>query len=222
MANTARNDPVQFANAEATCSLVKLAAKAGASVFIGIGSQAEYGPHESLISEDTPCRPTTLYGAAKLSALTGTQILAAETGMRHVWLRVFSLYGPGDHPGWMIPSVAKQMLSGTRPKLTQGMQTWDFLHVEDAARAVMATVSEAASGVYNLASGLPVRIRTVIETLRDQCAPELELIFGEIPFRPDQVMSMQVDISRLNALGGSPTISLQTGLSEFVTVLKAS
>jgi nucleoside-diphosphate-sugar epimerase len=138
--------------------------------------------------------------------------------MRHAWLRLFSSYGPGDNDGWLIPMLITEMLAGRRPKTTLGTQSWDWLHVTDVARGILAlATNEMASGVFNLGSGRAVRVRDVIERIRDLAAPGMELVFGEIPFRPDQVMHMQADISRLcAATGWAPSISIEQGLADTV------
>jgi nucleoside-diphosphate-sugar epimerase len=56
-------------------------------------------------------------------------------------------------------------------------------------------------------------VRDVVERIRDLAAPGMDLVFGEIPFRPDQVMDMEADVSRLRAATGwQPRISLEEGL----------
>jgi nucleoside-diphosphate-sugar epimerase len=62
-----------------------------------------------------------------------------------------------------------------------------------------------------------VRVRDVVERVRDLISPGMELVFGEIPFRPDQIMYMQADISRLkDATGWRPRVSIEQGLSQTV------
>ena len=214
VANHARFDRRQFAeNIEPSCSLLEAAAAAGASGFVAMGSQGEYGAG-STMREDSLPEPTSLYGAAKIATLYLTRQLAAQAGMRHAWLRLFSTYGPGDNDGWLIPMLITEMLAGRRPSTTLGTQYWDWLHVEDVARAVLAVATTpTAAGVFNLGSGRASRVRDVVERIRDLAAPGMDLVFGEIPFRPDQVMHMEADVSRLRAATGwQPRISLEEGL----------
>ncbi len=218
VSNRARNDRMQLTdNIETSCALVEAAAAAGVSAFIGVGSQGEYGAG-STMREDTVPAPTTLYGAAKVAAMVLTRQLAEQAGMRHAWLRLFSTYGPGDNDGWLIPMLITEMLAGRRPRTTLGTQCWDWLHVEYVARGLLAAATAAtASGVFNLGSGQAVPVRTVIERIRDLTAPGMELIFGEVPFRADQVMHMQADITRLvEATGWRPRIGIEVGLAETV------
>ena len=223
VANTARFDLRQITgNVEPACVLVKAAAAVGASAFVGLGSQGEYGGASAMVEDALP-GPTSLYGAAKVATLFLTRQLAAQTGMRHAWLRLFSTYGPGDNDGWLIPTLITEMLANRRPRTTLGTQSWDWLHVEDVARGILAVANTpAAEGVFNLGSGRAVPVRTVVERIRDLAAPGMALRFGEIPFRPDQVMHMQADIARLcGATGWAPRIPIDDGLAATVAWYRA-
>jgi len=110
VANSARFDRRQVAdNIETACALTEAAAAAGAKAFIGVGSQGEYGAG-TLMREDALPRPTSLYGASKVAAFYLTRQLAEQAGLRHAWLRLFSVYGPGDNGGWLIPMLSGEML----------------------------------------------------------------------------------------------------------------
>jgi nucleoside-diphosphate-sugar epimerase len=141
-----------------------------------------------------------------------------------VWLRLFSTYGPADNPGWLIPMLATEMLAGRRPQLTLGTQRWDWLHVDDVARSIVAAAeAKEMDGVFNLGSGTAVSVRSVAERIRDLAAPDMELVFGEVPFRPDQVMHMQADIERLvAATGWRPAIAIEDGLAGVVAWHRAA
>lgn len=221
--NALRFDRLQITENIATVvTLVEAAAQAGTQAFIGVGSQGEYGAG-STMAEDCLPTPTTLYGAAKVAALFLSRQLAVQDGLRHAWLRLFSTYGPDDNDGWLIPMLVQEMLAGRRPKTTQGTQFWDYLYVDDVARGILAAATTpTAEGVFNLGSGEAVQVRAVVETIRDRAAPGMELVFGEIPFRPDQVMHMQADNSRLRAATGwAPQVGIDEGLARTVDWYRA-
>ena len=223
VANSARHDTSQYSeNIDAACALVEAGSAAGCTAFIGTGSQGEYGAG-SAMREDALPQPTSMYGAAKVAALYLTRQLAAQSGMRHAWLRLFSTYGPDDNPGWLIPSLITQMLEGQRPQTTLGTQKWDWLHVDDVARGLIAAaVTPTAAGIFNLGSGEPVEVRRAVELIRDAAAPGMELVFGEIPFRTDQVMHMAADITRLKAATGwTPQVAFAAGIAETVAWYRA-
>ncbi|MDC7784338.1 NAD(P)-dependent oxidoreductase [Rhodoplanes sp. TEM] len=215
--NVDRNAPRQARNVGTTVDLLALAADAGARIFVGAGSQAEYGPCDHVIRETDPTRPTTLYGHAKLAAGAMADRLAALRDVRFAWLRVFSTYGAGDNPGWLISDLIGKLKRRERMALTRGEQRWGFLHARDAAAAFRTVLeSDTAHGVFNVGSPDAPPLRDTILTLRDLIDPTVELGFGEVPYRPDQVMLLQADIARLVALGWRPEVDLRRGLAEAV------
>ncbi len=219
-----RDDVVrQMENINFAVRLLQLSADSGVSTWIGAGSQGEYGPLNKKISESDCPRPSTMYGAAKLAAAMLCQRLANISGVRFAWLRIFSTYGPGDNANYMLPSLIRRLLNGQRPSLTAGEQFWDYLHVQDAARAFTAVANTNAQGIMNLGYGRAFRLRTLIELVRDQINEDLTLGFGEIPYTTDQIMHLEADISLLTTkTGWRPCISPELGLAELVEFMKHS
>jgi nucleoside-diphosphate-sugar epimerase len=217
-----RSGDIQLDNIRSTFFLADAAIAAGARKFVGIGSQAEYGRYDRRVVETDLPRPTMLYGAAKLAANHLVAQRCRDAGVAFAWVRLFSVYGPGDNPNWLIPSVASALAGGTVPKCTAGTQKWDYLHIDDVARGILAAATtEQATGVFNLSSGDPVAVRTVVEMLRDLVAPATKLKFGEVPFGPDQIMHLEGDNSRLReATGWSMKTSLGDGLAQVVEGLR--
>lgn len=209
-----RNDRSQLENINLTLELMEFAKLNGISNFVGVGSQAEYGPKSGLISETELLSPTHLYGSSKAAAFYAAEGLAKSLGIDFSWARIFSVYGPDDSPKWLIPSVIDSIQRGERPLLTAGEQLWDYLYVNDAAEALVALASLSSGlGAVNLGSGRTVQVRSLVETIRNQVKPEMQLVFGDQPYREDQVMHLQADITKLRqATGWSPSTSLEEGL----------
>jgi nucleoside-diphosphate-sugar epimerase len=217
-----RSGDIQLDNIRTSVALVDAAIASGATKFVGIGSQAEYGRFDRRITESDLPQPTMLYGASKLAVNHLAAQRCREAGISFAWLRLFSLYGPGDNPNWLIPSAATSLVRGRPPQCTAGTQKWDYLHIDDAARGVLAAaLTREASGVFNLSSGNPVAVRTIVEILRDIAAPGLDLRFGDIAFGPDQIMHLEGDNSRLReATGWSTRVPLGEGLAQVVDELR--
>ena len=213
-----RNADFQMSeNVPLTLASVELAATAGCRQWIGLGSQAEYGNANRILDETAPTNPTTLYGKAKLAAGNGALALCAQKNLVGTWLRVFSTYGPGDHPHWMIPQVIWEFLSGRVPQVTKCEQKWDYLFVADAARAIASVADGKVSGVFNLGSGEAQPLKTIIEIIRAETQSVVQPAYGAIPYRPDQVMHLQADVTKLrSATGWSPRVSLAEGIRETV------
>lgn len=214
-----RNDVRQITqNVEGSLKLFEIVQSAGCSRWIGIGSQAEYGPYAVPLKEDLPTKPITTYGVCKLCVGLLIQKICELKGIRYVWIRLLATYGPKDDERHMIPAMISQLLSGDRPLLTPGEQKWDYLYVEDAAEAIYQTaLAQEACGVYILGSGKAFTIRSIVERIRDMIDPSLPLGFGEVPYRSDQMMYLQGDIHCLqHATGWAPKVSLDEGLKRTV------
>jgi nucleoside-diphosphate-sugar epimerase len=117
----ARNSPSQLIdNVQGTLELLDLCRLANCPVFVGFGSQAEYGTATGTLHENSPCNPSTAYGVAK-HALSELTIKFGEiTSTRVLWFRLFSAYGPHDHPNHLLPVLIKSLLAGVCPPLTAG------------------------------------------------------------------------------------------------------
>ncbi len=219
-----RNDmDLQIKNIQYTIDAVHLAKRLGCSVFVGAGSQAEYGRFEGNLDAEIPTFPENGYGIAKLCAGQMSRIECEKLGLKHVWTRILSIYGPYDNDNTMITSTIKKLLGGETPDLTYGDQMWDYLYSKDAARAFIALGENGVSGkIYCLGSGKARPLKEYIEILRDKINVNANLGFGNIPYGPKQVMYLCADISALQAdTGFVPQVSFEKGIQETIDWVKS-
>lgn len=195
----ARNDMgAQISNISATVKAVEVAHKLGCEVFLGAGSQAEYGRCTDTIRPDTPTFPENGYGMAKLCAGQMSRAMCTQLGMKHVWCRIFSTYGPYDGAQTMVMSGILKMLAGERPSYTKGEQQWDYLYCDDAAEAFYLAAEKGIHGkVYCVGGGKTRLLKDYILAIRDAVDPTLEVGIGEVPYFENQVMYLCADISEL-------------------------
>lgn len=227
-ANTAgpgRNDMYsQTDNIKYTLDAVKAAKALGCECFIGAGSQAEYGRHNSLLTAETPCFPENGYGMAKLCAGQMSRVMCEEYNIRHVWARILSVYGPYDGENSMISFVIRSLLDGKEPSLTAGEQMWDYLFSYDAAEALYLMWKNGKNGaVYPLGSGNVRPLREYIEILRDAVDSALPLGLGKNPYGKNQVMFLGADMSvPAKELGFKPSYSFESGIRLTIDSIKES
>ncbi len=209
-----RNDmPAQISNIQYSIDAVKSAKELGCSVFIGAGSQAEYGRVDGVLTPSTPCFPENGYGIAKLCAGSMTKIECEKLGIDHIWVRILSIYGPGDSKSTMVSSLVTKLLNGECPDLTKGEQQWDYLFSHDAGRAFYMIAKSGIGGkTYVLGGGTAKPLKAYIETIRDIIDPSLPLGFGKVPYSPKQVMFLKADISDLTKdIGFTPLVDFTEG-----------
>ncbi len=215
-----RNDMrLQNQNVKAALDAVELAKAVGCTTFLGAGSQAEYGRVDGIkLGPDTPVRPETGYGIGKLCAGQMSRILCQQLGMKHIWVRILSTYGPHDGLHTMVMSGIIKMLNQERPQYTKGEQMWDYLYCEDAARAFYLAAERGVDGsVYCIGSGQVRPLAEYITIIRDTVDPDIEIGFGEIPYYDKQVMYLCADIENLKRdTGFEPEISFEEGVRRTV------
>ena len=215
----ARNDMfLQNKNVQYTLDAVDLAEKMGCHTFIGAGSQAEYGRVEGKLSDTTPAFPENGYGMAKLCAGQMSRVMCEKKGIRHLWARILSVYGPYDGANSLVSSIIRKVLDGEKPSCTAGEQVWDYLYSKDAAKAFLAIAERGVDGrVYCLGGGKTRMLREYIEGIRDAVDPNAPLGLGDLPYPPKQVMYLCADISALvEDTGFTPETRFEDGIRETV------
>ncbi len=214
-----RNDMVlQNRNVAYTLDAVSLAKRLGCHTFIGAGSQAEYGRVEGKLRPSTPAFPENGYGMAKLCAGQMSRVLCEQMGMRHIWARILSVYGPHDTATSMVMSTVDKLKRGEKPSFTPGEQIWDYMYSGDAACAFVAMAEKGKHGaIYCLGSGDPRPLKDYIMTIGQVAAPGAPLGLGEVPYAPKQVMHLCADITALTEdTGFVPSVPFEEGIRRTV------
>lgn len=208
----------QNKNVEYALDAVEVAQKFGCNTFIGAGSQAEYGRVEGMLCPDTPVFPETGYGIAKLCAGQMTREHAHQRGMKHIWVRILSVYGPNDGMQSMVMSTIQKLKTGETPKFTKADQKWDYLYSADAAKAFYLLGEAGIDGkTYVLGSGNAHPLRDYIEIIRKIVSPCASLDIGALPYGDKQVMFLQADISDIvKDTGWEPETSFPEGIKKIL------
>ncbi len=192
------NMSLQVKNIQYTLDAVKLAKDCGCSVFIGAGSQAEYGRIEGKLHPDTPAFPENGYGMAKLCAGQMSRVEARKLGIKHIWTRILSVYGPYDGENTMVMSTISKLIKGEKPSFTKGEQQWDYLYSKDAAGIMQTLAEKGIDGkIYCLGSGKTQPLKKYIEVIRDNVNPQLSLGLGDISYSEKQVMYLCADTTNI-------------------------
>lgn len=220
------NLDLQMMNVQYSLDAVRLAAKLGCDTFIGVGSQAEYGRVQGIISEDIKTNPENGYGVAKLCASYMTRLLCKELGLKYAWTRVLSVYGPYDRQETMVMSSLNKMLKNEDTFYTAGEQMWDYLFSEDAASALYMIGCNNSNpaddlGIYCLGSGTARQLKDYIMDMKNISGTNGNVNLGSIPYGDNQVMNLVVDISKLKKdTGFEPKYSFAEGILKTIDWIK--
>lgn len=215
----ARDDvDIQLKNIEYTLDAVRLAKRLGCSVFIGAGSQAEYGVQYVPLQGCTPVSPESGYGIAKYTAGKLSGLLCQQMNIRFNWIRITSTYGLGDAAHTLVSYVVDELLAGRSPELTQCEQQWDYLHGKDAAKAFIAVAEHGINGkTYPLGSGDGRKLYAYVNEIGQIVNPSILLSYGKKTYYPHQPMFLVPDITELVAdTGWKPEIAFHDGIKEIV------
>lgn len=182
----------------------------GASRVIYLSSGECYGEAPLPWREDGPALGTTPYARAKLEGEAAVAALAPAAV-----LRLGVVYGPGQRPGMVLPSIVAALRAGRHVALTSGEQTRDFVEVDDVAAAVLAALAApAAPGLVNVGAGAEASVRDVCERLGRLLGGPHLLGFGELVRGPGDPARYVLDVARAAAvLGWRAVTPLDEGLA---------
>lgn len=205
---------VQLQNVNYTLDAVRLAKRCGCTVFIGAGSQAEYGIKTEPLTCSMPVSPESGYGVAKYTSGKLAALLCKQLGMRFNWCRIVSTYGLNDAPYTLISYAINELKEGRSPEFTKCEQIWDYNWCDDAGRAFIAVAEKGVAGkTYPLGSGNARKLSEYLEDIRSVVNPSISLGFGKKEYYPHQPMYLVADISELTAdTGWKPQVSFVDGI----------
>jgi nucleoside-diphosphate-sugar epimerase len=203
---------------EASLALVRAFAAAGGRRVAVAGTAAEYAAdHGRCVEDETPLRPTSLYGASKHALHTVLAPFAAETGLSLGWGRLFLLYGPHEDRARLVASVITTLLEGGTARCTHGEQMRDFLHARDAAEALVALLDSPVEGAVNVGSGVPVALRDLVLRIADLLDGRPRVALGALPPRAAEPPVLYADVTRLTReVGWRPRLDLEAGLRDTI------
>jgi len=201
---------------------LEVAGRLGCKIFLSAGSQAEYGVNDRLVSEDTTCYPKTEYGKAKLNFFIDASSYCKLNKISFKEPRFFSLYGPNDFEGTLIISTIKKMLNNEPVELTECVQMWNFLYIDDAIDGLLKLITtKCKDGPYNFGSNDTRQLKSFINEIYQITKSHSKLLFGVLPYHNLGMVSIQPDNSKLkNETGWLPKTSFADGILKVINVIK--
>lgn len=183
---------------DASEALVAAFAEAGGRRVLAIGSCAEYaeaaGADDAPWPESRAIAPATPYGRAKAELHAR---LLRRGGVALAWARLFHLFGPGEHPDRLVPSVARALAAGQPAPIASGRPLRDFAATRFVGEALAALAASDVTGPVNVASGEGRAIAAIARILAEEAGRDDLLRLGALPDRPGEVASMVAEVTRL-------------------------
>ena len=212
------NPEIQARNIGYALEALGAAARLGCTRFLFSGSQAEYGIADGLMREDSPCHPVSEYGKDKLEVCRRAGERAAELGITYLHARIFSVYGPGDHPWSLVSSCVDTFLKGGHMEFGACTQLWNYLYIKDAVRAITGLLlAKSPSGVHNVAGNDTRPLREFIGEIHRLCGGRGTFEYGKRPPNAEGVVSLNPDTGKLYRTANfQPRISFEEGIREMI------
>ncbi|WP_440992274.1 SDR family oxidoreductase [Haloarchaeobius baliensis] len=212
-------------NVDGTLNVLDAARDSDIERVVLASSSSVYGRPEYLpYDESHPTMPISPYGASKLAAERYTCAYSEVYDLPAVALRYFTVYGPRMRPNMAISNFVSRCLNGKPPVVYgDGMQTRDFTFIDDVVDANARLLSkDAADGeVLNIGSTDSIEILTLAEEIRDQLAPEQDIVF-EDQYEADAEHTHADSSKASELLGYDPSRTIRDGVSEFIDWYRAN
>jgi len=198
-------------NVAGTAAVLDAACRAGARRLVLASTAAVYGrPDEIPTRETAPAAPIAPYGASKAAAEAYLALFARLHGLSTVALRMANVYGPRQDPdgeAGVVAIFAAAAAAGSPAMVFgDGLQTRDFVHVDDVAGAFLEAAQSRAAGALNISTGRETPVREI--------ADRLGVAVEHAPPRHGEIDRSCLDPTRAaEQLGWRPRVSLATGLT---------
>lgn len=211
------NKKIQEDNYFNSIKVLKVAKKMGCKTFFSAGSQAEYGLHDCIVTEETIEKPVTEYGKNKLKFCNYAMDYCKNNNMVFIEPRFFSLYGVGDNENTLIINAIDKMLRNEIINLTACIQKWNYLNIKDAVDALIKLQDVNKSGIYNFGSTDTRLLKDFIDEMYNITKSKSVINYGIIPYSKAGIVNVNPCIDKLvNEINWVPKIKFCDGIKEIV------
>ncbi|MEG6612856.1 NAD(P)-dependent oxidoreductase [Pseudoclostridium thermosuccinogenes] len=178
------------------------------------------------------CKMTTPNGYMQSYVLSKKQfkdwgrLFAGSEKIKFVNLQLEHLYGEGDDDSKFTSYVVNSCLSNVEKiDLTDGEQLRDFVYIEDVVSAFKKVLfsKEKITGYneYEVGYGKAVKVKDFVNTVKQETKSITKLNFGALPYRKNEILYSQADITKLRELGWVPKYDIQAGVRAYLSRLKS-
>jgi nucleoside-diphosphate-sugar epimerase len=217
-------ETIMQTNLVATVHLLAAAQSRGFAAFVHAGSSSEYGFQDHAPSETELPEPNSDYASMKTAATLHGRFVAQRDDVHVVTLRLYSVFGPWEEPGRLMPTLVARGLEGKLPPLVSPDTPRDFISVRDTNRAFLAAAERTdleRGTVLNIGSGRETKLREVVDLARRQLGIVVEPSWGTEPQRSWDAAVWVADASRAaRELDWTAEDDVETGFAALVGWLR--
>jgi nucleoside-diphosphate-sugar epimerase len=200
-----------------TINLIEAAEGIPYRALVTTGDSFEYTASLLPLREDEASEPDSAHGISKFGATLFAQSIARTRGRPIVSLRLFSTYGPGDHPRRLLPRLIEGALDSTPILLSRPEIARDWVYIGDVIDLYLEAAERAEAvggGVFNSGSGLSTSIAALAAAVLKIAGSASPLEWGAFPAPPHDDTPWIADMRRtFETFKWRPTTSLGAGLA---------
>lgn len=200
-AGPARADTVlQLQNAQWTVDSLRAAKELGCKRFICAGSIMEHETMAAAYTQGNKPGMGYIYGGGKVIAHIMCMSVAAQLGIDLLWPEITNAYGVGERSPRMVNTTIQKCIRGEAPQFTAGTQNYDFVYIDDVARA-FRLIGENGKPFheYLIGSSTARPLKEFLLEMQAAIAPDLDFVFGDIPFTGIDLPLSKFDCSQTEA-----------------------
>lgn len=211
-------------NAVSTVLLARWSQQRLIKRFVYASSMSVYGASRSPVAEDALSAPLSYYGISKLASEHVLRLISAS-GIMTTTFRMFNVYGPGQNLENLRQGMASiylaYLLKGESVPVTGALGRYrDFVYIDDVVNAWMVALAKpiaARSSVYNLGSGVPTTVRSLLDLLIAACGLPADHPVSELPAQAGDQFGLFADVRRADIeLGWRSRMPLEEGIRRMV------
>jgi UDP-glucose 4-epimerase len=200
-------------NVAGTQRLLECARQAGTRQIVMASTNAVVGATDGLISETSPLRPLTPYGATKAAAEMLCSAYSSAYDMSVAAVRLTNVYGPGMLAKDTFVIRLLRAAADQRPVTVygDGLQERDYLYVDDALKAFLLAWRCEASGPLTVGTERSTSVLELCALAEQVVGQPIERNHVDAP--PGEMRAVRVDTARARSLGFRLTTDLPGGLA---------
>lgn len=165
-----QDDPVDvYTQVSQLQNLLQLCHEKKIEAFIHLGSSSEYGENCRSASENQISHPNSFYSLAKMHCNDLVRYYGKNLCLPIMSLRLFSVYGFGEHPNRLFPTICKSLLEDTELNLAHPKIARDFVHISDVLEIIFISLikmkPEDYGETFNVCSGIQTSLEDIQKIL---------------------------------------------------------
>ncbi len=168
-----------------TTNLVDACLKKGFEIFVNTGSSSEYGIKDHAPQEDEWADPNSYYAVSKVSATQFCRFTANRLKVNIPTLRLYSVYGPYEQPGRLMPTLITKALAKTLPPLVNPNTARDFIFIDDVLSAYLQLAQNSGKfsdhgAVFNVGTGVQTSLSELVDIVCNKFELKVEPDWGSM------------------------------------------